>query len=65
MVMEPEDWKCQLAKLLLKIGWKAGSSIASGIVVGVAVTAITSNPAFGALAGKATAGIVGGSSLTS
>ncbi|MCC5624493.1 hypothetical protein [Nostoc sp. CHAB 5715] len=43
----------------------AGASIVSGIVVGIAVSAITSNPAFGIVAGKVTAGTVGGGSIIS
>ncbi|UKO98504.1 hypothetical protein [Nostoc sp. UHCC 0870] len=41
------------------------SGIVVGVVVGVAVTALTSNPAFGIIAGKATAGgVIGGGVLS-
>ncbi|MCF2147582.1 hypothetical protein IQ276_014375 [Desmonostoc muscorum LEGE 12446] len=43
----------------------AASSILAGIVVGVTVTAITSNPAFGIIAGKVTAGGVAGGGMMS
>ncbi|BAB76375.1 hypothetical protein ACN23B_23485 [Anabaena sp. FACHB-709] len=41
------------------------SGIVVGVIVGVAVTAITSNPAFGIMAGKVTAGGVFGGSMIS
>ncbi|MEH2169275.1 MAG: hypothetical protein V7K41_21970 [Nostoc sp.] len=43
----------------------AGASIVAGVIVGVAVSAITSNPAFGILADKFTTGAVGGGSIIS
>jgi len=43
----------------------AGASIVSGVVSCYAVSVITSNPAFGILAGKVTAGAVGSGSIAS